>query len=81
MKFSIVVLYWIGGEHFMRGESITAKINSIEAQLEILKFSDKICISPRTEGGLRSLKGFLKGKTNFNEMDFEEAKIKFKEKL
>ena len=64
----------------MGGGSLTAKINSIEAQLEILKFSDKSSVSLKTKGGLRNLKGFLKGKANFSEADLEEAEIKFKER-
>lgn len=65
----------------MRAGSLKAKINSIEAQLEILKFADKVDIFSKKVGGLRDLKGVLKGKANFSEGDFEEAKIKFREKL
>ena len=65
----------------MRADSLKAKINSIEAQLEILKFTDKMDIFPKKVGGLRNLKGVLKGKAIFSEADFEEAKIKFRENL
>lgn len=65
----------------MKDGSLKAKINSIEAQLEILKFSDKEDVFSKKAGGLRNLKGVLKGKAIFSEADFEEAKIKFRERL
>lgn len=65
----------------MNTKSLTAKIGSIEAQLEILRGFNSSKAQLIQQGGLRSLKGILKGKGDFSEEEIEKAKIKFREEL
>ena len=62
----------------MDNTNIAAKIASIEAQLRIIKASDGIKKTKTKGKGLRSIKGILKHKGNFNIDEIESAKIRYK---
>lgn len=65
----------------MKSGSIEAKIASIEAQLKILKASEKTEGFITRKKGLRSLKGILKGEGSFRIEELEAVKIRFKEEI
>ncbi|MEW6201336.1 MAG: hypothetical protein AB1546_05130 [bacterium] len=64
-------------------KSITLKIESLKNQLEMLKheIEDAQRTRKKGDGGLRKLKGILKGKVNFSDEDFAAAEFTFRDKL
>lgn len=65
----------------MSPENLAAKIGSIEAQLQVLKSSNRRRTTTRRGGGLRALKGALKGQGNFSDEELREARIEFRKGL
>lgn len=65
------------------GSNITLKIDSLRNQLDMLK--SEIELSEKTKhkpnGGLKKLKGILKGKGDFSEKDFAAVRFSFPENL